>query len=481
MVADDGVLAAQAQMGAGGMNVTYRSTRGRAPDVDFEGVLLSGLARDGGLYVPVKWPQFDGAAIRAMRGQSYERIACRVLEPFVGSGFDAAELGTLVESAYAGFASPERCPLAELDQGLFLLELHHGPTLAFKDFALSLVARMFNAVLASRGERVVILGATSGDTGSAAIDAFRGLPAVEVVILYPEGRVSEIQRRQMTTPEERNVHAVPVQGDFDVCQAIVKSLFNDLPFRDRHRLAAVNSINWARIVAQMAYYFAAVVRLDAFERKVSFVVPTGNFGDIYAGYAARQCGLPIEALHIATNRNDILCRVLATGSYCPDAVHATMSPSMDIQVSSNFERALFAACGEDGERVRGLMARLADGGFALDGAEVASLREDFQAGRCGEDETLSEIAGVWRERGVMLCPHSAVGVHVARRVAGDGPVVALATAHPAKFPEAVGAACGETPAIPDRLQTVLDRNERSVPCMAGLEDVRRFIEELKAQ
>ncbi len=463
-----------------GRAMLYRSTRGVPPPVDFEGALRAGLARDGGLFVPTEWPQFDTADIEAMAGLSYEDITCRVLAPFVRPVFDGTVLAGLVEAAYAGFASPDRCSLVACAPGLYSLELHHGPTLAFKDFALALVARMFNAVLTARDERVVILGATSGDTGSAAIDAFRGLPAVEVVILYPDGRVSDIQRRQMTTPVETNVHAVPVDGDFDDCQAIVKGLFNDLNFRDRNRLAAVNSINWARIVAQMVYYFAAAVRLGAPEERVAFVVPTGNFGDIYAGYAARRCGLPMGGLHIATNQNDILCRVLASGTYRPEAVIPSMSPSMDIQVSSNFERVLFDACGQDGDQVRVLMADLMRGGFTLGPAVLACLRGELTAWSCSEAKTLATIATVWREQGVMLCPHSAVGMHVARQVQeqAEGPVVSLATAHAAKFPEAVARACGKTPEIPERLAAVLARTERQMPCMAGMDDVRTFIDGL---
>jgi len=460
--------------------IAYRSTRGAAPHVDFEGALLAGLARDGGLYVPVLWPQFDEATIRALAGLSYEEIACRVMAPFVRPVFDEADLAELVQKAYAGFASTERCPLVACGSRLFVLELHHGPTLAFKDFALALVAWMFNAILAARGEHVVILGATSGDTGSAAIDAFRGLSAVQVVILYPEGRVSDIQRRQMTTPPETNVHAVPVRGDFDDCQAIVKGLFNDLAFRDRHRLAAVNSINWARIIAQMVYYFSAAVRLGAPDVQAEFVVPTGNFGDIYAGYAARLCGLPMGGLHIATNQNDILCRVFATGAYHPQPVSPSVSPSMDIQVSSNFERVLFDACGQDGGRVRALMAGLANGGFTLDAAVLGHLQREFEARSCSEEETLAEIAATYRERGLMLCPHSAVGMHVARQVEAwvAGPVVTLATAHAGKFPEAVTRACGQSPHIPARLQAVLTGVERQEPCMAGQDDVHQFIDGL---
>ena len=458
--------------------VSYVSTRGMGEGIGFEDALIGGLARDGGLLVPDVWPLIGMDAIRDMQGSSYEDIARKVLAPFVRPTFDEGELHDLIVDAYRGFGHEERCPLVRVDDTLWILELHHGPTLAFKDFALALVARMFNAVLHRKGRKVAILGATSGDTGSAAIEAFRGLDAVKVFILYPHGRVSDIQRRQMTTPVEDNVFALAVEGDFDHCQAIVKGLFNDLEYRDRLWLAAVNSINWARIVAQMAYYYSAAVRLGSPGREVGFVVPTGNFGDIYAGYAARKTGLPIRALHVATNQNDILYRALNCGEYRPDRVRQSISPSMDIQVSSNFERALFDACGRDGSVVRGIMDQLAGGGFSLAGSQLAYLKGEFAASRCSEAETMAEIGETWRQTGMMLCPHSAVGMRVARKVASkaDYPVVALATAHAAKFPEAVEEACGQKPDLPAGLRHVLARDERERPLMAGIGDVRDFME-----
>ena len=321
----------------------YISTRGAAPVLSFEEAMLTGLARDGGLYVPETVPTLTADEIAAMAGLPYEEIAFRVMWPYVGDAFTEAEFRGIIARAYASFDHPARAPLTQLGPNLFLLELFHGPTLAFKDFAMQLIGQLFEAALSRRGERVTIVGATSGDTGSAAIEAFRGLDAVEVFILLPKGRTSEVQRRQMTTPTEPNVHALLLEGDFDDCQARVKDMFNDFAFRDRMRLAGVNSINWARVLAQVVYYFAAATALGAPHRKVSFTVPTGNFGDIFAGYIARKMGLPIDRLVIATNQNDILHRTLVTGAYTRETVVPSISPSMDIQVSSNFERALFDA------------------------------------------------------------------------------------------------------------------------------------------
>jgi len=321
----------------------YVSTRGAAPVLSFEQAMMTGLARDGGLYVPATVPQMTPEAIAALAGLRYEEVAFRVMRPFVGDTFDDAAFRALIDAAYAGFTHPARAPLVQLDANHFLLELFHGPTLAFKDFAMQLIGQMFQAALARSGARITIVGATSGDTGSAAIEAFRGLANVDVVILYPHGRVSEVQRRQMTTPVEDNVHALAVDGDFDDCQAALKDMFNDFAFRDRVRLAGVNSINWARVLAQVVYYFAAAVTLGAPQRRVSFTVPTGNFGDIYAGHIARAMGLPIDRLVIATNQNDILHRTLQTGRQEKKGGRASVSRSMDMQVSSKFGRARFDA------------------------------------------------------------------------------------------------------------------------------------------
>ncbi|MCC7319797.1 MAG: threonine synthase [Rubellimicrobium sp.] len=439
----------------------YISTRGSAPELDFAGAMMTGLARDGGLYIPREVPRMDRAAIAALAGLSYEETCLRVIRPFVGDTFAEAELRALIEAAYRGFGHAARAPLVQIGANHFLLELFHGPTLAFKDFAMALIGQMMQAVLARSGQRITIVGATSGDTGSAAIEAFRGLANVDVFILFPHGRVSEVQRRQMTTPTEDNVHAIALDGDFDDCQARLKDMFNDHAFRDEVGLAGVNSINWARVMAQIVYYFTAAVSLGAPHRKVNFTVPTGNFGDIFAGYIAREMGLPIDRLVIATNQNDILHRTLASGAHVLGRVTPSISPSMDIQVSSNFERVLFDAMGRDGAALSARMAALGrDGGFSLSAAELAFLRGIFDSGRADEAETRATIAATRAATGELLCPHSAVGVHVAASHQGAQPMVTLATAHPAKFPDAVEAATGIRPVLPERMAALFDRPER---------------------
>jgi threonine synthase len=422
--------------------------------------MMTGLARDGGLYVPEAVPVMPQAEIAALAGLSYEETAFRVMRPFLGGTFADEEFRRLIATAYAGFGHAARAPLVQLDSNHFLLELFHGPTLAFKDFAMQLIGQLFQAALARSGERVTIVGATSGDTGSAAIEAFRGLTNVDVFILYPHGRVSEVQRRQMTTPVEANVHAIAMSGDFDDCQARVKDMFNDFTFRDEVRLAGVNSINWARVLAQVVYYFTAAVALGAPGRAVSFTVPTGNFGDIFAGSIARQMGLPIEKLVIATNQNDILDRAMRSGDYRTHGVRPSISPSMDIQVSSNFERALFDAYGRDGSAVAGLMAELKQGGFHISPNAMGVLSAQFASGRCSEEETVETIRRTFARTGEVLCPHSAVGVKVAEEHLGAVPMITLATAHPAKFPDAVEAAMGQRPTLPPRMADLFDRPER---------------------
>jgi threonine synthase len=438
----------------------YVSTRGAAPVLGFEEVLRAGLARDGGLYVPQTIPTLTPAEIAGFAGQSYEDVALRVISPFVGDAFSQAELAAMIAAAYAAIPHPARAPMKQLAPNHFLLELFHGPTLAFKDFAMQLVGQLFAASLKRSGGRITVVGATSGDTGSAAIEAFAGLEGVDVFILFPQGRVSEVQRRQMTTPAAANVHALAVEGDFDTCQALVKAMFNDLAFRDRVGLAGVNSINWARVLAQTVYYVTAAVSLGAPHRPVSFTVPTGNFGDIYAGSIARAMGLPIDRLVVATNHNDILHRCLTTGDYRPDGVRPSISPSMDIQVSSNFERALFDAHGRDAGAVAGLMADLKSGGFTVAPGALAALRGLYTSGRVSEEETMATIARTHLETGEILCPHSAVGVAVAERHLGSVPMVTLATAHPAKFPDAVERATGLRPGLPARMDDLFDRPER---------------------
>ena len=438
----------------------YISTRGTAPSLSFEEAMLTGLARDGGLYVPENVPTLTHAQIAAMAGKSYEEVAYDVMRPFIGDTFTDAEFRKLIAQAYAGFGHAARAPLVQLDSNHFLLELFHGPTLAFKDFAMQLIGQMFQAALTRSGERVTIVGATSGDTGSAAIEAFRGLKAVDVFIMYPHGRVSEVQRRQMTTPTESNVHALAVDGDFDDCQAAVKDMFNDFAFREEVKLAGVNSINWGRVLAQVVYYFTAAVSLGAPHREVSFTVPTGNFGDIFAGYIAKKMGLPIADLVVATNRNDILHRTLETGAYTKQGVEPTISPSMDIQVSSNFERALFDAYDRDGATVAAQMEDLKQGGFQISQGAFQMLKDTFKSGRASEEETSAAIKSYHLHHGELLCPHTAVGVHVAESYLGTTPMVTLATAHPAKFPDAVKAASDVAAPLPPRMADLYERPER---------------------
>ncbi|MCE0504412.1 threonine synthase [Roseivivax sp. GX 12232] len=441
--------------------MNYVSTRGSAPVLGFEDTMLSGLARDGGLYVPETVPQMSAGDIRALRGLSYEELAFRVMRPFVADAFDDATFMRLIENAYRDFGHAARAPLVQLGPGHFLCELFHGPTLAFKDFAMQLIGQMFEEALKRRGDRVTIVGATSGDTGSAAIEAFRGLDAVDVFILFPHGRVSEVQRRQMTTPSEANVHAIALDGHFDDCQARLKDMFNHFEFRDEVRLAGVNSINWGRVLAQIVYYFSSAVALGAPDRKVSFTVPTGNFGDIFAGYIAKRMGLPIDKLVVATNQNDILHRCLTSGAYTTDTVAPSISPSMDIQVSSNFERALFDVYGRDGRAVSQLMEELKAGGFHVSQGALEGLRAHFASGRASEEDTSATIARARATMGELLCPHSAVGVKVAEEHLDPAvPMVTLATAHPAKFPDAVEAATGLRPPLPDRMADLFDRPER---------------------
>lgn len=440
----------------------YISTRGRAPVLSFGEAMLTGLARDGGLYVPETVPQMTPAEIAALTGLPYEEVAYRVMAPFVADTFTEEELRGAIARAYAGFGHVARAPLVQLAPGHFLLELFHGPTLAFKDFAMQIIGQLFQIALAKEGRRITIVGATSGDTGSAAIEAFKGLDNVDVFILFPHGRVSEVQRRQMTTPAEGNVHALAMDGTFDDCQNRLKDMFNDFTFRDEVGLAGVNSINFARVLAQVVYYFTAAVSLGAPGRKISFTVPTGNFGDIFAGFLAKEMGLPIEQLVIATNQNDILHRCLTTGRYEMGEVHPSISPSMDIQISSNFERALFWAYGRDGAAVASLMDELkTEGGFTVSQGALQALREIYASGRVSEEETSATITEELARSGELLCPHSAVGVRVGHaHVAAPVPMVTLATAHPAKFPDAVEAATGIRPPLPPRMADLFERPER---------------------
>ncbi|MFO7477724.1 MAG: threonine synthase [Methyloceanibacter sp.] len=441
----------------------FVSTRGEAPALSFEGALLTALARDGGLYMPKAWPRLERADIAALAGLDYADAAYRLMRPFLEGDPCLPDLETVLEEAYGSFHHPAVAPLRQIAPNSFILELFHGPTLAFKDLAMQVVARLMNRALLRKGVHATVVGATSGDTGAAAIEAFRGLEAIDIFILHPKGRISDVQRRQMTTVTEANVHNIAVEGTFDDCQTLVKALFGDAPLRDRLALTGINSINFARILAQIPYYFTAGVSLGAPHRPVAFTVPTGNFGDIFAGYAARAMGLPVARLVIATNLNDSLPRVLGSGLYEPKGVIATSSPSMDIQLASNFERLLFELAGRDAARVRSLMQNLRESGaFRLSEIELAGLRELFAAHSIGEHETEMTIRGLMEETGVIADPHTAVAVAAARAESalGPWPMVVLSTAHPAKFPEAVERACGRLPEQPERLRLRLGQHER---------------------
>ncbi|HUE45687.1 MAG TPA: threonine synthase [Aestuariivirgaceae bacterium] len=439
----------------------YVSTRGTAPVLGFQDVLLTGLAGDGGLYLPETWPEWSAEDLRRLAGRPYADVAFAVMRPFVGDEIPEADFRRMIDETYARFDHPAVTPLRQLDANQWLLELFHGPTLAFKDLAMQLLARLIDWALEAQDSHATIIGATSGDTGGAAVEAFRGSRRAHLFILHPHGRVSEVQRRQMTTVDEPNVHNIAIQGNFDDCQALVKAMFNDRAFRERNRLAGVNSINWARIMAQTVYYVTAALALGAPGRPVSFAVPTGNFGDVFAGWAAKRMGLPIDRLVIATNVNDILHRTLQTGRYEVTGVQPTASPSMDIQVSSNFERLLFEATGRDAGEVARLMQGLAQSGaFTVTAGALEGIRAEFSSHRCDEDETSACIAATWKETGELLDPHTAVGYAAARNGHGTAPMVTLATAHPAKFPDAVEAASGVRPMAPARLAELMDRPER---------------------
>ncbi|HEX2117343.1 MAG TPA: threonine synthase [Alphaproteobacteria bacterium] len=441
----------------------YVSTRGEAPPLGFVDVTLAGLARDGGLYVPESWPRLEARSIESFAGRAYAEVAVEVIRPFVGDAIPEHDLARMAREAYGNFRHPAVTPLTQYGVNDFMLELFHGPTLAFKDLAMQLLGRLMDHALAARGERTTVVVATSGDTGGAAVEAFRGRSRTDLFVLFPHRRISEVQRRMITTAADDNVHAIAIEGTFDDCQAIVKGLFNHHAFRDGVGLSGVNSINWARIVAQAVYYFTAAVALGATHRKVAFTVPTGNFGDIYAGYVATRMGLPVDRLVIATNVNDILARTLATGAYEPREVVSTTSPSMDIQVASNFERILFDAGGRDDKSVRAMMASLAQSRrFTLHARQLSALRTSFAANRADEQETAAAIRTVLRETGHFIDPHTAVGIAVAEKEARDPalPMIVLSTAHAAKFPDAVEAACGIRPPLPDWLGDLHDRPEK---------------------
>ena len=455
----------------------YVSTRGEAPELDFEDVLLTGLARDGGLYVPAVWPKFSCEELAQLRGKPYAEVAFAVIAKFTGSAVPQADLKAMITDAYSGFGHPAVTPLKQLDADQWLLELFHGPTLAFKDVAMQFLARVMDWALARRRMRATIVGATSGDTGGAAIEAFKASRHASIFILHPEGKVSEVQRRQMTTVLSPSVHNIAIRGTFDDCQAIVKALFNDHQFRDEVTLAGVNSINWARIMAQIVYYVAAALALAGPGRDVNFTVPTGNFGDIFAGLVAKRMGAPIGRLVIATNENDILDRAVKTGRYEVRGVKPSSSPSMDIQVSSNFERLLFEVHGRNAAAVRRLMASLAQSGaFTIEAGPLGAIRAEFASGASDMAETGKVIAHTLKETGELLDPHTAVGLAVAREQRDySGPMVILATAHPAKFPDAVERASGRRPGLPPRLAPLMMAEERVSVLANDPEGVKAFI------
>ena len=444
----------------------YISTRGQDGPLGYEEALLSGLARDGGLYLPTDYPAFSSDEIAAMADLSYAELAGRIMARFTDGEIDEAEITAMAADAYGSFTDPDVAPLRHLTGDIHVLELFHGPTIAFKDYAMQFLSRAFDRALRAKGRHAVILGATSGDTGSAALEAFQGRDAVDIFILFPDGRVSPVQQRQMTSVIADGAHAVAVAGDFDDCQAIVKSLFNDHAFRDTVNLSAVNSINWARLMPQIVYYFSSALKLGAPSKKVAFSVPTGNFGNVFAGYVAMRMGLPIERLIVASNRNDILTRFFEQGAMQREGVTPSLSPSMDIQVSSNFERLLFELLDRDGARVAAIMKRFAETGrFDLPAEAMRAAHEHFSAYRLDDEGTLAEIASTRRDDGMVLDPHSAVGVSAARRAIADGtiaagiPVVALACAHPAKFDSAVTNATGTPPVMPPHLADLMSRPE----------------------
>ncbi len=462
----------------------YISTRGQAPVLSFDQALLSGLARDGGLYVPEFYPQVSQDELRGMAGKSFQSVAAEIIGRFTQDSFAPEALGAMISQAYSGFRHPAIAPLVQIDSNLFVLELFHGPTLAFKDVAMQLLGRMMDAVLKAKGQRATIVGATSGDTGAAAIEAFAGLEQVDVFILYPHGRVSDVQRRQMTTIDRSNIHTIALEGTFDDAQAIVKGMFNNHSFRDRLQLSGVNSINWARIVAQTVYYFTAASSLGSPHRPVSFAVPTGNFGDILAGYIAKRMGLPVGQLVIGTNANDILARALSGGDYQIRGVMPTSSPSMDIQISSNFERLLFDAYDRDSADICALMANLTQSKhFSIAPKPLERIRSEFCAVCIDEAATKSEMQRTYRDAGYLLDPHTAVGVGAARQTMArqamaenpSVPMVVLGTAHPAKFPDAVRAATGISPALPAHLSDLLDRKEHFTIVANDQSQIESFI------
>jgi threonine synthase len=459
----------------------YISTRGQAPKLTFEDALLTGLARDGGLYVPESWPRLSAGKIAKFAGQPYADVAAAVMRPFIGKALAPAAFDAAIASAYGSFRHQAVAPLTQIDESLWLMELFHGPTLAFKDVALQLLGQLYDRVLKARGERITVIGATSGDTGSAALEACKNRTAIDIFILHPKGRVSEVQRRQMTTIDAGNVHNIAIDGSFDDCQDLVKAMFNDGVFRDKVNMAAVNSINWARVMAQIVYYVTGAVALGAPDRKVSFAVPSGNFGNVYAGYGAKAMGLPIEQLIVGSNRNDILTRFFKTGKMNITAVNPSLSPSMDIQVSSNLERLLFDLFDRKGEKLAGAMQDFRKAGkFTAPTRHWGKVQKSFAAYRLDDKQTLAAMRDIHRRTGMLVDPHSAIGIAAAldarkSRKSNATPIVALATAHPAKFPDAVEQATGIRPALPPHLAHLMSAQERLSELPNDLGRVQDFV------
>ncbi len=455
----------------------YISTREDARHSTFEDVLLSGMARNGGLYIPESWPSLSKNKLESMSGQHYAQIAASVLKQFTGDTIPEEDLARIIKETYNTqiFEHPEIAPLVEIEDDFWIMELFHGPTLAFKDYALQLLGRLFDYTLEKRGEKITIVGATSGDTGSAAIEACRHCENINIFILHPKGRTSEVQRKQMTTIDAPNVKNIALEGTFDDCQAIVKAMFADDAFRDQVNLSAVNSINWARICAQIVYYVTASIKLGTSE-PVNFSVPTGNFGNVFAAHCARKIGINIDTLIIGTNKNDIITRFFETGEMKKSGVSQTISPSMDIQVSSNFERYLFELMDYDTNALSGLMTLFAESGHMKVSDEKLNLaQQGFSAKRCNEEETIQTIANTYKNTGYVLDPHSAIGVHAAKNSGIKGKIISLACAHPAKFPDAVKKAIGKEPDVPDRLAAVMNLPEFVTPLENNLQKVQNFV------
>ena len=460
----------------------FISTRGKDGPISFETALLNGLARDGGLYLPVSWPRFNLDEIRQMKDLSYSDLAGLIMSRFTDGEIGQVEMTSLARQSYADFTHPDAAPLRPVAKNIHILELFHGPTIAFKDYAMQFLSRVFDRALTRQNRTAVILGATSGDTGSAALEAFKGRDSVDVFILFPNGRVSPVQQKQMTSISAKGAHAVAVSGDFDDCQDMVKACFNDVAFRDEMNLSAVNSINWARLMPQIVYYFASALKVGAPEQTVAFCVPTGNFGNVFAGWVAAKMGLPVEKFIVASNRNDILTRFFATGTMQRRSVDPSLSPSMDIQVSSNFERLLFELLDRDGVEVARLMKRFAkSGSFDVADNVLRSALSLFSGFCLNDDGTRAEIRSTYQLTGMVFDPHSAVGLAGARQARASGlvsratPIISLACAHPAKFPDAVQSSCGIYPELPEHLANLMQRDDVMLTAENDMEAVQALM------